>query len=115
MSFGDQLKHKADEVHLQEKAKDFGDAIAEMIKAIVSFVAGYAEQNREKVDGALDKAEAKIGEKTGGKHTETVSKVRAGVDKSLDKLVEQQHPKPTVVPDDKHSAFDDESPSGSPS
>lgn len=116
MSFGDQLKHKADEVHLQEKAKDFGDAIAEMIKAIVSFVAGYAEQNREKVDGALDKAEAKIGEKTGGKHSETVSKVRAGVDKSLDKLVEQQpKPKPTVVPDDKHSAFDDDTPSGSPS
>ena len=115
MSFGDQLKNKADEVHLQEKAKDFGDAIAEMVKAIVSFVAGYAEQNREKVDGALDKAEAKIGEKTGGKHTETVSKVRAGVDKSLDKLVEQQKPKPTVVPDDKHSAFDDDSPSGSPS
>ena len=115
MSFGEQLKSKADEVHLQEKAKDFGDAIAEMVKAIVSLVAGYAEQNRPKVDGALDKAEAKIGEKTGGKHSETVSKVRAGVDKSLDKLVEQQHPKPTVVPEDQHSAFDDDTPAGSPS
>ena len=115
MSFGEQLKSKADEVHLQEKAKDFGDAIAEMVKAIVSLVAGYAEQNREKVDGALDKAEAKIEEKTGGKHSETVTKVRAGVDKGLDKLVEQQQAKPTVVPDDKHSAFDDDAPSGSPS
>ena len=115
MSFGEQLKSKADEVHLQEKAKDFGDAIAEMVKAIVSLVAGYAEQNREKVDGALDKAEAKIEEKTGGKHSETVTKVRAGVDKGLDKLVEQQQSKPTVVPDDKHSAFDDDAPSGSPS
>ena len=113
MSFGDQLKSKADEVHLQEKAKDFGDAIAEMIKAIVSFIAGYAQDNREKVDSALDKAEAKIEEKTGGKHADTVTKVRASVDKGIDKLVEQQ-PKPKV-PDDKHSAFDDDTPEGSPS
>lgn len=28
MSFGEQMKRKADEVHLQEKAKDFGDAMA---------------------------------------------------------------------------------------
>ena len=64
MSFGEQLKHKADEVHLQEKAKDFGDAVVEMVKAAVSAVAGYAQQNRDKVEGALDKAEAKIDEKT---------------------------------------------------
>jgi len=33
VSFGEQLKNKADEVHLQEKAKDFGDAVVEMAKA----------------------------------------------------------------------------------
>ena len=114
MSFGEQLKNKADEVRLQEKAKDFGDALAEMVKAAVALVAGYAQENRDKVDTALDKAEAKIEEKTGGKHADTVSKVRAGVDKGIDKLVEQQG-KPRPVPDDQYSAFDDDTPAGSPS
>jgi len=122
VSFGEQLKNKADEVHFQEKAKDFGDAVFEMAKAIMVAAAHYAQQNRGKVDGALDKAEAKIGEKTGGKHADTMTKVRASVDKGIDKIVEQQDkdkaappsPAASSVPDDKHSAFDDESPAGNP-
>jgi hypothetical protein len=125
MSFGEQLKQKADEVHLQEKAKDFGDAVVQMAKAAVSAAAGYAQENRDKVDGALDKASLKIDEKTGGKHADTVTKVRASVDKGIDKLVEQHHattattPTPAAsVPDDKHSAFDnpneDDSAAGNP-
>lgn len=122
MSFGEQLKHKADEVHFQEKAKDFGDAVVEMAKTVMSAAAGYAQENRGKVDGALDKAEAKIEEKTGGKHADTVTKVRSSVDKGIDKLVEQNSSSkaapPTsaasAVPDDKHSAFDEETPAGNP-
>ena len=120
MSFGEQLKHKADEVHFQEKAKDFGDAVVEMAKAVMSAAAGYAQQNRGKVDATLDKAEAKIGEKTGAKHADTVTKVRASVDKGIDKLVEQHDqaapptPAASAVPDDKHSAFDEDTPAGNP-
>lgn len=122
MAFGEQLKHKADEVHLQDKAKDFGDAVAEVIKEAVGLVAGLAQDNRPKVDEALDKAELKLASTSGGKHAETVTKVRASVDKGIDKLVEHNTgPKapPTTpsstVPDDRHSAFDDDTPAGSPS
>ena len=136
MSFGDQMKHKAEEVHLQAEAKDFGDAVAEMLKTAASIAANYAKENREKVDGALDKVEGTIEEKTNGKHTDTVTKVRASVDKGIDKLVETNAPKtppaPTpgatpgaapgstgstgsTVPDDRFSAFDDDAPAGSPS
>ena len=118
MTFGEQMKHKADEVNLQGKAKDFGDAVIEVLKAAVGLAAGYAAENREKVDGALDKAAETIEQKTGGKHADTVTKVRATVDKGIDKLVEQK-PKPEAstppVPDDTFSAFDDDAPSGSPS
>ena len=118
MSFGEQLKSKADEVHLQEKAKDFGDAVVEMAKAAMSAAAAYAQENRGKVDGALDKAEAKITEKAGTKHADTVTKVRTSVDKGIDKLVEQRAqatPTPaSTVPDDRHSAFDEESAAGNP-
>ncbi|MEW1952350.1 antitoxin [Terrabacter sp. NPDC080008] len=117
MSFGEQMKHKADEVHFQEKAKDFGDALVEMARTAMSAAAGYAHENRGRVDGALDKAEAKISEKTGGKHADTVTKVRASVDKGIDKLVEQHDhaaPPSAGVPDDKHSAFDEDPPAGNP-
>ena len=122
MAFGEQLKHKADEVHLQDKAKDFGDAVAEVIKEAMSLVAGLAQDNRPKVDDALNKAEAKLVQTNGGKHAETVTKVRASVDKGIDKLVEKNAgPKATPtqpsspVPDDRHSAFDEDNAAGSPS
>lgn len=117
MSFGEQMKHKADEVHFQEKAKDFGDALVEMARTAMSAAAGYAQQNRGKVDDALDMAEATISKKTGAKHADTVTKVRASVDKGIDKLVEQHDqaaPPSAGVPDDKHSAFDEDSPAGNP-
>lgn len=118
MTFGEQIKHKADEVNLQGKAKDFGDAVVEVAKAALGLAAGYAAENREKVDGALNKATQTIDEKTGGKHADTVTKVRAQVDKGIDKLVEHKpQPEPTTpttpsVPDDTHSAFDNDAPSG---
>ena len=122
MAFGEQLKHKADEVHLQDKAKDFGDAVAEVIKEAIGLVAGLAQDNRPKVDEALDKAEAKLVQTNGGKHAETVTKVRASVDKGIDKLVEHNTgpkvpptPPSSSVPDDRYSAFDEDSPAGSPS
>ena len=108
MTFGEQMKHKADEVGLQGKAKDFGDAVVEVVKAAVGLAAGYASENREKVDGVLDKAVHTIDEKTGGKHADTVTKVREQVDKGLDKLVEQKTPTTPTVPDDTFSAFDDD-------
>ena len=88
MSFGDEMKSKAEEVHLREKAKDFGDALGEMARTAMELAAGYAQQNRDKVDGVLDKTGRSFDEKTGGKYSDTVYKVRAQVDKGLDKLVE---------------------------
>ena len=88
MSFSDQMKQKADEVHLQSKAKDLGDAVSDMIKAAVDAVAGYAQQHREQIDGVLDRVEHAIDDKTGGKHAETVTKVRSKVDQGIDKIAE---------------------------
>ncbi|EWT03321.1 hypothetical protein N865_19075 [Intrasporangium oryzae NRRL B-24470] len=116
MSFSEQMRQKAEEVRLQAKAKDFGDAVAQMVKATVEIAAGYASQNRAKVDGMLDKAEVTIVDRTGSKHADTVAKVRGKVDQGFDKLVEHGGAKPGV-PDDTTSAFtdDDEPSAGSPS
>ncbi len=130
MTFGDDMKRKADEVNLQGKAKELGDAVTELVKAAVGMVGGFAAENREKVDGALDKAQETVGGNLKGKSADKVTKVRAQVDKGLDKLVDQHdkagapsasaaptsdaHARPDVewpttpVPDDMHSAFDDD-------
>lgn len=117
MSFSEQMRQKAEEVRLQAKAKDFGDAVAQMVKATVEIAAGYASQNREKVDGMLDKAEVTIVDRTGAKHADKVAKVRGKVDQGIDKLVEHGGTKPGGVPDDTTSTFpdDDEPSAGSPS
>ena len=107
MTFSDQMKHKADEVDLQGKAKALGDAVAEMLKTAVSLAAGYAENNRDKVEDILDKAEQAVATKAGGKHAATVTKVRASVDKGIDKLVEKEATRRTGVPADQHDAFPD--------
>src|SRR5512139_1265182 len=87
MSFNEQMKQKADEVHLQDKAKAFGDALAEVVKAAVGAASGYAAENRRKVDPMLDKAEHTIAQKAGPKHADTVTTVRGQLDKGIDKLV----------------------------
>lgn len=116
MNFSDQMKQKAHDVDLQAKAKDFADALTEVVKAAFDAAADYAQANREKVDGALDKAEQVIGERTGGKHDQTVGKVRTQLDKGMDKLAEQSVKDSShKVPDDRHSAFGDDPPAGSPS
>lgn len=117
MTFGEQMKQKANEVNLAGKAKDLGDALVDVARTAMGLAAGYASENREKVDGMLDRAVKTIDEQTSGKHAETVTKVRAQVDKGIDKLVAQKSPSDTAptVPDDTHSAFDDGAPAGSPS
>jgi hypothetical protein len=120
MSFNEQMKQKADEVHLQEKARELGDAVAEVIRTAVGLAAGYAADNRPKVDAMLDKAEQTLVEKAGAKHADTVTTVRGQVDKGIDKLVAQRGTTTSAdgstVPDDTFTAFpDDDEPAGSPS
>jgi hypothetical protein len=115
VTFGGQLRQKADEVRLQEKAKDFGDAVAEVVTTAVGLVAGYAKENRSRLDEALDSAERFVNDRTDGKHAETVLKVRSSVVKGVDSLMEHGDERPRTagrdtVPDDVHSAFGDEAP-----
>ena len=118
MSFNEQMRQKAEEVHLQDKARDFGEAVAQVVKTAVAAAAGYAAQNRPKVDEMLDKAEEAVVRKAGAKHADTVTTVRGQVDKGIDKLVAKHDAPPagSAVPDDTFVAFpDDDEGAGHPS
>lgn len=135
MTFSDDLRRKANDADLPEKAKGLGDALADLIKAALTMVGSFTAENRERVDGALDRAQEKVEENVSGRSVDKVTRVRASVDKGLDKLTDQgeklarrsgatppdeprvrpdgQWPR-TPVPDDVHSAFDDEPGSAPP-
>lgn len=133
MTFSDDLRRKANEADLPDKAKGLGDAVADLVKAAAAMVGSFTADNREKVDGALDRAQEKVEENVSGRSVDKVTRARASFDKGLDKLTEQSERQQssttgsppdgqwptTPVPDDMHSAFDDDddegSPAGSPS
>ena len=88
MSFLDKLKQKADELDLETKAKQLQEAATQAAKQAQQKAGDFTAENREKIDGYVERASSAIDEKTHGKYHDQVAKVRAGVDKGIDKVAE---------------------------
>ncbi len=93
MSFMDRMKQKADELDLEEKAEQLTEAATKAAKQAKETAAKLADENRDKVGAALDRAEAAIDKRTEGKYAEQVAKAKGKVVKGVDKLAEQ-HTRP---------------------
>ena len=89
MSLFDKLKQKAEELGLPEKAGQLQEAAGKAAHQAKEKAAELADQNRDKVAGALDKATHVIDEKTDGKYHDKVAKATGAVAKGVDKLAEQ--------------------------
>lgn len=85
----DKLAEKADELELQRKAEELVDAATKAAHQAVEKVGAYTADNRDKVEGFLDKAAAKVDEQTDGKYADKVAKARAQASKGVSKLAEQ--------------------------
>ena len=77
MSFLDKMKQKADEMGLTEKAEQAREKAASL-----------AAENREKIDGVVDKAGAAIDQRTEGKYTDKIAKAKEQIGKGVDKVAE---------------------------
>ncbi|WP_323095476.1 Rv0909 family putative TA system antitoxin [Intrasporangium sp. YIM S08009] len=88
MSFLDKLKQKAEELDLETKARQLQEAATQAAKQAQQKAGEFTTENREKIDGYIDAASSTIDEKTHGKYADTVAKVRAGVDKGIEKVAE---------------------------
>ena len=86
----DKLAEKADELELQRKAEELVDAATKAAHQAVEKVGAYTAENRDKVEGFLDKAAAKVDEQTDGKYADKVAKARAQASKGVAKLAEQR-------------------------
>lgn len=90
MTFMDQLKRKAEELDLQRKADQLADAAAKAAHQAREKAGELAHDHRDKVAEVVDKAGAKVDERTQGRYAAKVAKVRQQVVRGVDKLAEQR-------------------------
>jgi len=84
------LEAKAKEMELDKKLSTFADQADHYLRVAASRAGEYAAENRERVEATLDKAGAKVDQKTDGKYHSYVGKVRAGVLLGVDWVAEQR-------------------------
>jgi ElaB/YqjD/DUF883 family membrane-anchored ribosome-binding protein len=84
------LEAKAKEMELDKKLTTFADQADQFLRVAATRAGDYAAENRERVEATLDKAGAKVDEKTEGKYNAYVGKVRAGVLTGVDWVAEQR-------------------------
>lgn len=84
------LEAKAKEMELDKKLTIFADQADQFLRDAATRAGDYAAENRERVEATLDKAGAKVDEKTEGKYHSYVGKVRAGVLTGVDWVAEQR-------------------------
>jgi len=84
------LEAKAKEMEIDKKLTVFADQADHFLRVAATKAGEYAAENRDRVESTLDKAGAKVDEKTDGKYHAYVGKVRAGVLVGMDWIVEQR-------------------------
>ncbi len=84
------LEAKAKEMELDKKLTTFADQADQFLRVAATRAGDYAAENRERVEATLDKAGAKVDEKTDGKYRDSFAKVRAGVLTGVDWVAEQR-------------------------
>ena len=94
MSFFDdvtrKVKQKAEEWDVQGKAEKFAAEVDKVAHEAKDKAAELADENRGKIRENLDKAGAKIDERTEGKYADKVAKAKDTVAGGVDKLADQR-------------------------
>jgi len=84
------LEAKARELELDKKLESFADQADHYLREAAVKAGDYAHDNRGRVEETLDKAGAKVDEKTEGKYTRYVEKLRTGVLVGVDWVAQQR-------------------------
>jgi ElaB/YqjD/DUF883 family membrane-anchored ribosome-binding protein len=84
------LEAKARELELEKKLEAFADQADHYLREAAVKAGDYAHDNRDRVEEALDRAGSKVAEKTEGKYTRYVDKLKTGVLVGVDWVAEQR-------------------------
>jgi hypothetical protein len=84
------LKQMIDELDLDRRVNEFSDQAEQAAKRALDKAAEYAHEHRDDVDRLLNRASTSIDERTEGKYADKVTKVRAQLDRGIEKLAERR-------------------------
>jgi len=98
MSFLDKMKKKAEELELDKKAKGLQATATAAAKQARVKASDYTAENRDKIDGYVEKAATTIDTKTDGKYADKVAKAKHHVGKGVDKVAEGSPSTPGTTP-----------------
>lgn len=88
------LEAKAREMELDKKIATFADQADHVLREAASRAGEYAAENRERVEATLEKAGAKVDEKTDGKYHRAFDTLKTGVLTGVDWVAEQRESRP---------------------
>ena len=84
------LEAKVRELELEKKLEKFADQADHYLREAAVKAGDYAHDHRDRVEGTLDRAGAKVDEKTDGKYHRTFEKLKTGVLVGVDWVAEQR-------------------------
>ncbi|MFC7490172.1 MULTISPECIES: antitoxin [unclassified Knoellia] len=94
MSMRDKLIQKAKDLGLPAKTEDVIRGADKAVHEAKAKAATYADENRDKLGGYVDKAGQAVDERTQGKYSDKVAKAKEAATRGVDKVVEQRPPAP---------------------
>jgi len=94
MSMRDKLIQKAKDLGLPAKSEDVIRSADKAVTDAKAKAATYADENRDKLGGYIDKAGQAVDERTQGKYSDKVAKAKEAAAKGVDKVAEQRQPGP---------------------
>ncbi len=84
------LEAKVRELEIDAKLEKFADKADHYLREAAVKAGDYAHDHRDSVEGTLDRAGAKVDEKTDGKYHRTFAKLKTGVLVGVDWVAEQR-------------------------
>ena len=84
------LKQMIDEYDLDRRFNEFTEHAEQAVRRTLDTAADYAHEHRDDVDRLLTRVSTSIDERTEGKYADHVTKVRAQLDRGVERLAERR-------------------------
>ncbi len=84
------LKQKIDEFDLDRRLNEASVQAEQALKRALDTAAEYADEHRDDIERLLTRVTTTIDERTEGKYADKVTKVRAQLDRGVEKLAERR-------------------------
>ena len=89
-SFTESLKAKLDELDVDRRVNELVAQAEDVVVKGVTRAGELTHEHRDQIDGLIDRAGTMVDQRTDGKYAERIGKVRAQVERGVEKLAERR-------------------------